>query len=133
LGQIVPDSILKADETSLWHLLISENLTDFNLDSIVAIPDTIIKKKFNVPLVGGPFNVPNGTNIIEQHDNNLLNVNDAQLRLVKMRSGRLEYSIKSYINGYLTCTYDIPGVTLNGVGTVIETTTEPRKQPPSLE
>lgn len=125
LGDIVPDSILKSDENSLWHLIIEENLTDFNLDSIVAIPDTIIKKEFNVPLVGGPFNVPNGTSIIDQHDNHLLNVNDVQLRRVKMKSGSLEYSIKSYINGYLACTYDIPGVTLNGVGTIIETTTEP--------
>lgn len=127
LSDIVPDSLLQADQNSLWHLLISENLTNFNLDSVVKIPDTVITKKFTVPIVGGPFTLPNGTSIINQHDNNLLNVNDAQLRLVKMKSGRLEYSIKSYINGYLTCTYDIPGVTLGGVGTTIQTTTEPKQ------
>lgn len=127
LEDIVPDSILQADENSLWHLVLNENLTDFDLDSLVAIPDTVIKKKFTVPLSGGPYIMPNGTDIINQHDNNLLNVSDAELREVRIKSGLLEYSIKSYINGYLSCTYTIPGVTLNGVGTVIQTTTEPKQ------
>jgi len=127
LGNIVPDSFMQADENSLWHLMISENLTDFNLDDIAAIPDTTIAKKFTVPIVGGPFALPNGTSIINQHDNNLMRVNDAELRFVRIKSGKLEYSLKSYINGYLSCTYDIPGLKLNGVGTLIQTNTEPKQ------
>lgn len=127
LDNIVPDSLLQADENGLWHLKVRRNLTDFNLDSIVTIPDTIIKKSFNVPISGGPFSLPNGTSIINQHENNKLNINDAELRLVKIKSGRLEYTLKSYINGYLTCNYSIPGVKLNGIGTVIQAQTEPRQ------
>ncbi len=42
-----------------------------------------------------------------------------------MKSGKLRYKLKSYINGYLSCVYDLPGVTYNGVGTIIQTTTQP--------
>jgi hypothetical protein len=127
LDNIIPDSLLQADDNGLWHLRVTKNLTDFNLDSIVAIPDTIIRKSFTIPISGGPFNLPHGTSVINQHENNKLNINDAELRHVKIKAGRLEYTLKSYINGYLTCTYNIPGVKLNGIGTVIQAQTEPRQ------
>lgn len=127
LDNLIPDTLLYADDNGLWHLKVTKNLTDFNLDSIVTIPDTVIRKSFKVPINGGPITLPNGTTIINQHENNKLNINDVELRYVKMKAGRLEYTIKSYINGYLTCTYNIPGVKLNGVGTVIQAQTEPKQ------
>lgn len=127
LGDIVADSLLQSDENNLWHLLIHENLADFQLDSVVKIQDTIIKNKFTVPINGGPFTLPNGTTLINLDENNLIGIHDAQLKLAKVKSGLLKYSIKSYINGYLTCTYSIPGVKHNGTGTFIETTTEPKQ------
>lgn len=125
LGDIVADSLLSADESGLWHLRIHENLTDFEIDSLVEIPDTLIEKIFDVPIIGGPFTLPNGTALINEEENNLINVNDAALKEVVMKSGKLRYKLKSYINGYLACVYDLPGVTYNGVGTVIQTTTQP--------
>ena len=125
LNDIAPDSLLEADETGLWHLIFREDLTDFDVDSLVTIPDTLIEKVFDVPIIGGPFTLPNGTVLIEEEDNNLINVNDAELKKVIMKSGILRYKLKSFINGYLTCTYDLPGVMYNGVGTVIQTTTDP--------
>ncbi|MFM9986312.1 MAG: hypothetical protein ACKVOK_13825 [Flavobacteriales bacterium] len=125
LADIVTDSLLSADQNGLWHLIFHENLTDFEIDSLVEIPDTLIEKVFDVPLLGGPFTLPNGTALIDEEENNLINVNDAQLKEVIMKSGKLRYKLKSYINGYLACVYDLPGVTYNGVGTVIQTTTLP--------
>jgi hypothetical protein len=125
IQDIVPDSIIYFDENNLWHLHINENLTDFDLDSIVRIPDTIISKRFEVPITGGPFTIPNGQQIIDVPEENLLNIRDVQLSEAIVSSGVLQYSIKSYINGYLTCNYEIPGVTLNGIGTLIQTTTQP--------
>lgn len=127
LGNVVPDSILQPDENALWHLKFSQNLTDFDLDSIVRIPDTTISKRFVVPISGGPFTLPAGMSVIDQHDNNLIKLNSIQLKTVKIKSGRLEYSIKSYINGYLNCTYTIPGITYNNIGTILQTATEPKQ------
>lgn len=125
LQDIAPDSILSYDENCLWHLKINRSLTDFNIDSLVSIPDTIIRKGFVVPITGGPFTIPAGQMIINQAEDNLLNLNNVQLRRVEIESGLLQYSIKSYINGYLNCTYEMPGVTLNANPTVIQTTTQP--------
>ena len=125
LQDIVPDSLLSYDETCLWHLKINRNLTDFDLDSLVRIPDTIIRKRFTVPVTGGPFTIPAGQTIINQAENNLLNLNSVELREVEIESGFMQYSITSYINGYLNCNYELPGVTLNGSGTLIQTITEP--------
>ncbi|MFN5295560.1 MAG: hypothetical protein ACK5BL_08525, partial [Flavobacteriales bacterium] len=33
LQNIVADSLLQADDQGLWHLMLEENLTDFDLDS----------------------------------------------------------------------------------------------------
>lgn len=125
IGDIVPDSLIVADENQLWHLILNENLTDFDLDSLVSMPDTVIRESFVVPIVGGPFPIPNGQEIINEEENNLIRVNDVELREIRVQSGFLEYSIKSYIDGYLTCTYEIPGVMNNNQGVLIETTTEP--------
>lgn len=125
LNNIIDDSLLYYDEECLWHLLFHESLTDFDLDTLVEIPDTVITKSFVVPIVGGPFVIAPGQEIIEQTENNLINVNDAQLREVRIKSGELQYSIRSYINGYLDCVYELPGVTLNGSGTTIQTVTQP--------
>jgi hypothetical protein len=60
-----------------------------------------------------------------REENNLIHVNQVELREILIQSGYLEYSIKSYINGYLDCLYEIPGVSQNGNGVVIQTATEP--------
>ena len=125
LDQLIADSLLQADETGLWHLIIERNLTDFNLDSLVEIPDTIIKKNFDVPLLGGPFMLPPNTTIISQTENNTLNLNQVQLREIRLKSGSLQYAIKSYVNGHLYCKYDLPGVILDNSSATIETTTQP--------
>ncbi len=120
LNDMVADSLLSADENGLWHLVISENLTDFDLDSIVAIPDTTIKQTLVVPLVGGPFSIPPNSSIISLEEENQLNVSQASLKEVHTKGGTLEYTVKNYIDGFLTCTYELPGVTKNGeVATLI--------------
>lgn len=125
IDQLIADSLLQSDETGLWHLYVDRNLTDFNLDSLVQIPDTIIRKNFDIPLLGGPFMLPPNTTIISQTENNTLNLNQVELKQIKLKSGSLEYAIRSYVNGHLYCKYDLPGVSLNNISASIETTTLP--------
>lgn len=125
LNDMVADSLLSADENGLWHLVISENLTDFDLDSIVAIPDTTIKQTMVVPLVGGPFSIPPNSSIISLQEENQLNVSQASLKEVHTKGGTLQYVVKNYIDGYLTCTYELPGVTKNGTVATLVAHTQP--------
>ncbi|MFN0030539.1 MAG: hypothetical protein ACKVOR_00120 [Flavobacteriales bacterium] len=121
LANLVSDTLLQADEDGLWHLLLHESLTDLNLDSLVALPDTVIEKIVDIPLIGGPFTIPNNTTLIDENDNNLININDVEMKQVVLKSGLLKYKLKSYINGYIDFAYTLPGVTLNGVPVVINT------------
>lgn len=125
LEDLLADSLLEADGNNLWHLIVRRNLTDFDLDSLVAIPDTTISRKFTIPLNGGPWNIPAGVNLIGLSEDRTLTLNDVELKEVHTRSGLLEYRIRSYVNGYLTCTYTLPGLTLNDAPAVIAVNTPP--------
>lgn len=128
LEDLVPDSLLEADVNDLWHLHLTKNLTDFDLDTLVAIPDTNFTTKFTVPLSGGPFNIPAGTQIINSNRQNQFGIANAQLTQVNLSAGKLKYSLRSYINGDLQTTLNVPGLSLNGVGTVINAHTLPGSQ-----
>ena len=125
LSDIVTDSLLVADENGLWHLRIHNDLTDFALDSIVAIPDTLIHKGFSPDLSGGPFPIPPGQQLITQNVNTVLALNDVELKEVRIKSGTMQYFIKSYTGAYLDCSYSLPGVTLYGIPVVLSAATSP--------
>lgn len=128
LEDLVPDSLLEADANNLWHLHLTKNLTDFDLDTLVAIPDTNFTTKFVVPLSGGPFSIPAGTQIINTNRQNQFGIANAQLTQVNLSAGKLIYNLRSYINGDLQTTLTVPGLSLNGTGTVINAHTLPGSQ-----
>jgi hypothetical protein len=125
LNNIIADSLLYYDENCLWHLKLSEELTQFDIDSLVAIPDTTIRKSFSVG--AGPFTVTlqPGFQLYDEIESTTLKLNEVKLREVFIKSGSLEYTIKSYVNGYLKWNYELPGLSQNGVAVSIETVTAP--------
>lgn len=125
LSDLVADSLLMVDDEGVYHIHFSESLTDFSLDTIVQVPDTTIHKKFEVPLNGGPFTIPANVTLINQDEDRVLEVGDVLLREMVAGQGFMRYSLKSYINGYLDCSYSIPGLTYNGTPTAIVAQTSP--------
>lgn len=121
LESLVPDSLLQADDDNLLHLVIEENLTDFDLDSLVKIPDTTVVKSYVVdiaPLASLP--VDPGVNVpIDAQDFNL-ETDLAQLREIVIKSGSIDYEIQNYIGGPLLVNFGLPGVSLDGVSFAIE-------------
>jgi hypothetical protein len=123
LENVVADSLLQADETGLWHLIYDESLTDFELDSVIQIPDTTITKSYSLFVVGDfdpGFTLPIAPTqqITIQHPT-------AQLKKVRMKSGQLKYRLRSPVDGYLKCAFTIPGLTLQGVPQSIDIITQP--------
>lgn len=125
LGNLIADSLLEVAQDGMYHLVLSENITDFDLDTLVAIEDTLFRQRFVVPFQGGPFSIPPDFNLISFSTNHEVALNDVELKEVLASGGTLQYAIKSYVNGYLTCTYSIPGLSLNGVPTFITANTQP--------
>jgi hypothetical protein len=112
LQQLIADSLLEADESGLWHLIFDEDLTDFDLDSIVEIPDTVILKEYPL-LFGGAFPPGFALPILPTQQITIQHPS-VQLKQVRMKSGQLRYRLQSPIDGYLNCSLNIPGLTLNG-------------------
>lgn len=125
LDDLVTDSLLLSDQQGLWYLHFMADVANYALDSLVRLPDTTIHVGFDVPLNGGPFMLPPGQVIIQQTDQRVLQVNGAQLKQVKLKSGTLNYRVSSYVDGNLDCTYLLPGVKLNGVPLNITAQTAP--------
>ena len=121
LETLMPDSLVQADDDNLLHLIIEENLTDFDLDSLVKIPDTTAVKSFVVdiaPLSSLPVNP--GVSVPFPNEDFVLETDLAELREIVIKSGSIEYEVQNFIGGQLAVTFDMPGVTLNGESFAIE-------------
>ena len=125
LDDFFSSDVLYSDANGVWNLRFIKDLAGFGLDTLLAIPDTTISRKFVVPLTGGPFNVPPNANIINQTENTNIAMNGVGLREVILASGKLKYTLKSYVGASLQCLYTIDGLTNNGVATVLTVDTEP--------
>ncbi len=113
LGQLLVDSIFQQDEEGLWHVIVDQKLTDFDLDSLAEIPDTTIVLPPNTLFFVG--SVAQGQTIVSSNQQITLNHPTAQFKQVRMKGGKLKYKIRSPVEGYLNCTVTVPGLTLNGV------------------
>lgn len=106
------DSTLQVGSDGVLHLVYEQSLLNFDLDTLVAIDDTVISNSFEPPFIGGPIMIPPGTEIIGIEENILLKTEGAQLRQARIASGKLTYTVKSYVGGALNVQYNLPGVIL---------------------
>ncbi len=120
LSNLINDSLISTDEDGLIHFSLNESLTDFDIDSLVRIPDTSIVKSFSPPLLGGPFELAPGTQVLTLQEDNEFAVNTAFLRRARIKEGTLLYQVRSYIDGQLSIEYKLPGVKLDGQALEIE-------------
>jgi len=126
LDEIIPDSLLELDEANVWHLVLEENLTDINADSLAALPDTTITQAFEVPFSSGTLTLQPGITIFSTNEETTLGISGAELKYAEMKSGFLHYKVKSYVNGYLTSLYQLPGVMLGPSNVAITANTPPK-------
>ena len=122
LNQLLVDSIFQQDEEGLWHVIVDQNLTNFDLDSLAEIPDTTFKLAYPLYVVGP---VAQGQTVVSANQQVTINHPTAQFKQVRMKAGKLKYNVLSEVEGYLNCTVTIPGLTLNSVSQSISFQTTP--------
>lgn len=120
LADLLPDSMLTTNDEGVLHLRIDENLTDFDLDSLVEIPDTTIRESFTPGFPWGPVTLPPGTSVLNQEDESVFAISAVELKRVSMKGGFMEFSVKNYMDGQLVLSYALPGATKGGVPVEIE-------------
>ena len=104
---ILPDSVLTSDMDSSVSISLGLNLFRLDLDSLVAIPDTSLRDTFALPFPF-PVAVAPGQVFINQPEDNTINIGSAELIYVEIKSGTINYQLKSTIQGKIIYEYQIP-------------------------
>ena len=104
---ILPDSVLVSEMDSSVSMNLGLNLFKLDLDSLVAIPDTSLLDTFALPF---PFPVAAspGQVFVNEPEDNSMNIGGAELTYVEIKSGTIDYQLKSTIQGKIIYEYQIP-------------------------
>jgi hypothetical protein len=112
INNILADSLIQANADSSLKIVYNSTLYSFSVDSLVNIPDTISNQTF-ISTFGFP--VPPGYTLLNQTNNNNLALGNAQVTKIIIKSGYVDLKIRNSLKGKMSCTYQIPYATLNGV------------------
>ena len=104
---ILPDSVLGSEMDSSVSMNLDLNLFRLDLDSLVAIPDTSLLDTFALPFPF-PVTASPGQVFVNQPEDNTMNMGSVELTYVEIKSGTIDYELKSSIQGKIIYEYQIP-------------------------
>ena len=104
---ILPDSVLISEIDSSVSMNLDLNLFKLDLDSLVGIPDTSLLDTFALPFPF-PITASPGQVFINEPEDNTINIGGAELTYVEVKSGSIDYTLKSTIQGKIIYEYQIP-------------------------
>lgn len=110
--QAIPDSLTFVGDSGLLFFTYSGELFNFNLDSVLEIPDTTIRDEFQLPI--GTVTLPPGQTFLSDTINNTYDIANAKLTLLRIQSGKISFTISSNLEGPSVIEYSIPSATKNG-------------------
>ena len=93
---ILPDSVLGSEMDSSVSMNLDLNLFRLDLDSLVAIPDTSLLDTFALPFPF-PVTASPGQVFVNQPEDNTMNMGSVELTYVEIKSGTIDYELKSSI------------------------------------
>lgn len=109
LSNLVSDSLVQAGDDGVAHIVYESELTNFDLDTLVNLPDTLVSETYSPSIGGGPFDLPAGFVLINQTQETQYSLGDAELRKVRIRSGEVQIELINYVNGEITMSYTLEG------------------------
>ncbi|MCC6837250.1 MAG: hypothetical protein IT234_01815, partial [Bacteroidia bacterium] len=113
INNLLPDSILQANADSSMKIVFRNDIFNLSMDTLFQIPDTIIKNGYNIPL-STTLN-PGQTVLNNVTTETTYQIQDAQLRTATIKSGFVNYKIKSKIHEITDFVYSIPCAKKNGI------------------
>lgn len=113
LTNLVNDSTLAISNSGYYEVDLSRTLIDWGIENVVAIPDTLIEHSFvsAVPSI----NVPPGFSFVNEVEEHELNVDDVQLKKIRVSAGKIQMKVFNPLVTKAFFTVQLPGVTKNGV------------------
>ena len=111
LSNFVNDSTLEASG-GFYNVNLKRTLLDIKVSDFVKIPDTTIAQIFTL---GGTLNVPPGTVFVNSVEDHKLELQDLELKKIKLKAGFIDLEIKNPIQTDVQMKMELPGVSINGV------------------
>jgi hypothetical protein len=112
INNIIPDSLLVVNPDNSLRIVYESSLYDFQVDSLVKMPDTITSSYF--PPVPGIVIQP-GQTIFSLTETPSLSFNNAEISRLDIKAGTIIIDIKQTITEPVIITYKIPSAKRNGV------------------
>lgn len=124
LGDLIPDSILSADQDGNVSVLYTTTLFELSLDTVLTAPDTSFRYAYAIPFPG-PVQFQPGATFNTNDDVTHFNLDGLSLTELRVRSGQVDVAITNMMNGQIIGTFALPGASLNGVPFSLEQTLAP--------
>lgn len=104
---ILPDSVLTTNPDSTISINMDLSLYTLDLDSLIRVPDTSLLDTFVLPL-SIPITAVPGQVFVNEPEDNIMNLGDAEITYIEVNSGTIEYELTSTIQGKIIYEYQIP-------------------------
>lgn len=113
LTNLYNDSTLTTPNQITIDIDLTRTLLDIGLSEILEIPDTLITQIYSPTL--SINNVPPGTNFVNSVEEHVLDLNDVQLKKIRVSKGKINVKVFNPLTTKVYYTVQLPGVTKNGV------------------
>jgi hypothetical protein len=110
---LIADSLLTTDQDGLITLIYRSELLSLPLDTLLELPDSTFSYPWVLPIPIS-FEVPPGVELFTLEEETRFDLDQVQLSEVLVRSGSLNASLSSEIQGATTLTFSLPNVLLEG-------------------
>jgi len=112
LNNLYNDSTLTSLNLATIDVDLTRTILNIGLSDLISIPDTTITQIYS-PVVS-INNLPPGYNIVNSIEEHVLDLNDIQLKKVRVSSGKIKVKVYNPLSTKVYYTVQLPGVTKNG-------------------
>ena len=112
LNNLYNDSTLTSLNQTTIDVDLTRTILDIGLTDLLEIPDTLITQIYSPTL---PINnVPPGTNFVNSVEEHVIDLNDVQLKKIRVSKGKINVKVFNPLATKVYYTVQLPGVTKNG-------------------
>lgn len=113
LTELENDSTLSVNSFANYEVNLTRTIVDLGLKDVIDIPDTTITQDYT--LSAGTISIPPGYTIVNQIEEHELNVQDVQLKKIRVSEGMIRVKVFNPLQTAVSFLVELPGVQKDGV------------------
>jgi hypothetical protein len=113
LTELENDSTLTINSFANYEVNLTRTIIDIGLKDVIQIPDTTIIQDYTIS--GGTITIPPGYSIVNQIEEHSLNVQDVQLKKIRVSEGVIKVTVYNPLATSANFVVQLPGVEKDGV------------------